>query len=120
MLITLPSALWRDESCAGNVIRQIRESSHQLAGALVPFNRGRLQGFLFRAQNGGDETFIVPKARQIPEHYSRVIEAGVTNSNDNIDIREGRWIKHPLLAGTAFDHEDEIRRVLNSWTGAFS
>ena len=120
MLITLPSVLWRDESCAENVIRQIRESSHQFAGALVPFSRGRLQRFLFQAQDGGDETLIVPKARQIPENHSRVIEAGITNPKGNIDIREGRWIKHPLLTGAAFDHKDEIRRVLKSWTGAFS
>ena len=119
MLITLPSVLWRDEPCAGNVIRQIRESSRQLMGALVPFSRGRLQGFLFQAQDGSDETLVVPKGRQIPENHSRAITAEITDPNGDIDIRDGTWIKHPLLNRTALDHEDEIRRVLESWTSAF-
>ena len=120
MLITLPSVLWSDQSCSGNLIRQIREGSQQLAGALAPFSRGKLQGFLFQAQDGGGETLIVPKAQRIPENHSRVIEIEITNPNGDIDIRGGRWIKHPLLTEAAFDHKSEIRRVLGSWTAAFS
>ena len=122
MLITLPSILWSDESCGGNMIRQIRGGSRQHAGALASFSRGRLQGFLFQAQDGDDETLILPEAKtgQIPENHSRVIKANIANQNGDVDIREGRWIRHPLLPGTDFDHEDEIQRVLESWTGAFS
>ena len=120
MRITLPSVLWSDESCAGNVIRQIRENSHQLAGVLAHFSRGKLRGFLFQEHGSGEETLIVPKVRKLPGNHSRLIEAEITDPNDSIDIREGRWIKHPLLTGAAFDYEDEIRQVLESWTGAFS
>ena len=120
MEITFPGVLWHDKSCSGNVIGQIRQSSHQLAVALVPFKRGRLEGFLFRGQDNNVETLIVPKARKIPEKYTRVVEAQIKNSNGDIDIREGRWIKHPLLNRTGFNHEEEIQRVLKSWAGAFS
>ena len=120
MRITLPIVLWLDESCAGNVIRQIRKSSHQLAGVLAHFSRGKLKGFLFHEYDSGNETLIVPKARKLPKNHSSVIEAEIADPNGNIDIREGMWIKHPLLTGAAFDYEEEIRRVLESWTGAFS
>ena len=120
MLITLPRILSIDECHSGNAIRQIGESSRQLEGVLAPFSRGSLRGFLFQSQDDGEETLIVPKARQIPENHSRVIKAATADTNLDIAIRDGVWIKHPLLGSGAFDHEDEIKRVLESWTGAFS
>ena len=102
------------------MIRQIREGSQQLVGTLAPFSHGKLRGFLFQAQDGSGEILIVSKAQRIPENHSRVIKAEIANPNGNIDIREGRWIKHPLLTGTTFDYKDEARQVLESWSGAFS
>ena len=120
MLITLPRILSLDERRFGNPIQQIGECSRQLEGALTPFRRGRLQGFLFQSQDEGEETLIVPKARNIPENHSRAIKAAIADVDGAIDIRNSGWIKHPLLNGRAFDHEDEIQTVLESWTGAFS
>ena len=120
MLITLPRILSLDERHSGNLIRQIGEGSRQLEGALPRFSRVSLNGFLFQSQVDGEETLIVPKARQIPEHHTRVIKAAIADVNSDIDIRNGTWIKHPLLNGRTFDHEHEIQRVLESWTGAFS
>ena len=120
MLINLPRILSLDERRYGNLIQQIGEGSRQLEGALTSFRRGRLQGFLFQSQDDGEETLIVPKARQIPGNHPRAIKAAIADVNGDIDIRNGVWIKHPLLNGRAFNYEDEIRTVLESWTGAFS
>lgn len=120
MLITLPSILSLDERHSDNPIRQIGEGSRQLEGALAPFSSGRLQGYLFRSESDGEETLIVPAARQIPEHHSRVIKAPIADSENDIDIRDGKWIRHPLLDHRTLNHEHEIQRVLESWIGAFS
>lgn len=120
MLITLPSILSLDERRAGNIVRQISESSRQLKGTLSPFARGSLQGFLFQEQGGGEETLVIPKKRRLPNNHLRVIKATITNPNGAVDIRDGIWIKHPLLNDANFDHDREIREVINSWGGAFS
>ena len=120
MLITLPPVLSIDERHSGNVIQQIGEGSRQLEGALARFSRGRLRGFLFQSKDACEETLIVPKVGQIPENHSRAIKAAIADVNSDTDIGNGVWIKHPLLNSRAFDHEDEIKRVLESWAGAFS
>ena len=120
MLITLPSILSLDERRAGNIVRQIGESSRQLEGTLSRFTRDRLQGFLFQEQDGGEETLLIPQKGKLPNNHLRVIKATITNPNGALDIHDRIWIKHPLLSDAKFDHDREIREVINSWVGAFS
>ena len=120
MLITLPSVVWRDERYTRNPVRQLRESAQQLNGALTPLSSGRLQGFLFQPREGSNHTLVVPGKTPVPEHYSHAVKARVPDPKRDIDISDGTWIKHPLLDGTHCHPENEIRSVLESWTGAFS
>src|SRR5712691_1213383 len=123
MLITFPSVFALDERRARNQIRQIGVPTHQAEGALTPFERGRLHGCLFRGDTGVDEALVVPKAASIPDLYQRAIAADVTNGNGAIDLRNGTWLKHPIRngeGGLGFDHSRAIRKVLDSWVGAFS
>ena len=123
MLITFPSVFALDERRARNQIRQIGVPTLQVEGALTPFERGRLHGFLFRGDGGGDETLVVPKPASIPNHHQRVIAAHVANGNGAIDLRQGTWLKHPIRnggGGFGFDHSRAIQQVLESWIGAFS
>ncbi|MDE0184253.1 MAG: DEAD/DEAH box helicase family protein [Candidatus Poribacteria bacterium] len=39
--------------------------------------------------------------------------------NQDVDISEGKWLKHPLLPETGLNYDEEINAVLNSWKGAF-
>src|SRR5437879_123566 len=110
MLITFPNVLTVDESRAGNRIRQIGELTLQTEGTLSPFARGRLQGFLFTANIGAEETLVIPKAKQLPDNHLRVIEATVPAANGDVDLRNGAWLRHPLQNG--FHHERAIREVL--------
>jgi superfamily II DNA or RNA helicase len=124
MLITFPSILTVDELRSGNRIRQIGERSLQVEGTLIPFAHGRLHGFLFRSDETGEETLVVPpKTKQVPENHLRVIEATVPTTDGDVDLRDGTWVRHPLQnrfrAGT-FDYGREIQEALESWSGAFS
>ena len=61
MLIICPNVPTIDEERTGNRIRQIGELAPRFEGALATFNRGRLQGFLFRPADG-DDVLILPRA----------------------------------------------------------
>ena len=121
MLITFPNVLVVDESRAGNFIRQIGEHGLPREGALATFARGRLQGFIFQPTGGGEEVLIIPKTRQIPDGYARIVQATVHAGGGAADLSDGLWLRHPLLNGRAdvTDHEWEIQQVLESWVGAF-
>ena len=84
------------------------------------FTAGRLRGFLFQADDTGEETLIVPSARQTPPNHSRVINAEISDRNADIDLRESTWLKHPLMGAPPSSHDNEIRDVLQSWHGTFS
>jgi hypothetical protein len=122
MLITFPNVLTVDESRAGNSIRQIGERGLRREGSLATFARGRLHGILFQPTGGGDQVLIIPKTRQIPGGYSRIVQTIVNPTSDAADFSDGSWLKHPLLTGRAgaIDHDQEIQQILESWTGAFS
>ena len=120
MKITLPGVPWIDKSRNGNKICHLREGIRQLEGTLTPFTRGRLQGHLFQAHHDNEEILVISDARKVPEDHLRVVQAQITNRDDDIDIRENKWIRHPLLNPPTFRPEDEIPRVLESWLDAFS
>ena len=123
LLITLPNVLIVDELSAGNRIRQISEPTHQVQGSISPFTRGRLGGFLFRSNATGEETLIVPKTKQLPDNHLRIIEATVLIQNGTVTLGNPTWLRHPVQNGFrigSFDHAQEIQRVLESWSGAFS
>jgi superfamily II DNA or RNA helicase len=121
MLIDFPSILSIDETRAGNRIRQLGEGSSQVSGAALPFTRGRLNGLLLRADGSAVETLVVPNAAHIPETYTRVLEANVDGASDTIDLRNVKWVRHPLQADARHtDRSRKITEIIESWTGAFS
>lgn len=120
MKITLPGVLWFDKSHNGNRICHLREGLRQLEGTLTPFRRDRLQGHLFQAHHDNEEILVIPGKRKVPEDYLRVVQAQITNRDDDIDIRKNKWIRHPLLNSPTIRPQDEIPRVLESWLHAFS
>ncbi len=122
MHITLPNVLALDEARAKNRIRQIAECSPRLEGELRNFTRDRLQGFLFRS-TVGVETVIIPKAKPIPGGLQRVVEGAAALNAEALDLRDGRWLKHPILtagAGRPFDYLGQFQAVFDSWIDAFS
>src|SRR5580658_1573308 len=122
MRITLPNVLALDEARVKNRIRQIAERSPRSEGELRNFTRDRLEGFLFRSTDGL-ETVIIPKARPIPAGLLRVVEGAAALDAESLDLRDGRWLKHPILtagAGRPFDYPGQFQAVPDSWINAFS
>src|SRR5712664_391154 len=122
MFIIFPNAFTVDELRAGNRIRQIGERTLKVEGTFNPFTQARLQGFLFRPNDGGEETLVIPKAKQLTGNHARVIEATVS-ANGTVNLRNDTWFRHPLQSGFrggTFDYAREIQKVLDSWSGAFS
>ena len=120
MLIICPNVPTIDEERTGNRIRQIGELAPRFEGALATFNRGRLQGFLFRPADG-DDVLILPKSGQIPDGYAQVLHATVDAQANRLDLSDGTWLRHPLIRDAeAVDHGQEIADVLDSWAKAFS
>lgn len=92
-----------------------------MSGTAVPFSRGRLNGFLLRTDGSAAEILVVPKATQVPETYTRVIEASVDGARDALDLRNGTWFRHPLQANARHaERTRKIAEIIESWTGAFS
>jgi hypothetical protein len=123
MNIVVPAVLAVDGFVNGNSIRQIAEPSRQLEGTFVSFTRGRLKGFLFSALATGEETLVVPTPKGSPDSYVRVLQAAIASSEDFVDARNGRWIRHPQhhQSGlSTFDFENELKRVTASWQDVFS
>ncbi len=120
MLITFPNLLALEERTLNNPIRQIGEAARELEGTLTPYSWERVRGFLFRDQNDGTETLIFPRSKGLPQHHARVLEAAISDPNVSLDLREGKWINHPLRSSAPFDHQQMIQAVLESWDGAFS
>ncbi len=122
MLITFPNVLVLDESRADNPIQQIGERGLRLDGRLATFTRRSLQGFLFQPIGGGEAVLIIPKTKQIPDGYMRIVQATVDAMASASDLSDGLWLRHPLLNRhvDAIDHEREIQQILASWVGAFS
>lgn len=119
MTITFPNLFCLDEQVAENLIRQLSQRTPSVEGTCASFTSGRLHGFLLRS-DGTDETLVVPKAKQIPEHHVRVIESNSVPNDAGVDLSEGTWFRHPLQNRTGFSHQREIEEVLQSWPGAFS
>src|SRR2546426_2225301 len=115
MLISFPTVFALDERRLGNPVRQIAESSRQIEGTLIPYVWDRVHGFLFQPNGGDEETLILPRARQLPSSQVRVIEGTVTNPTNAVDLRDAKWIKHPVRSGAVFDHAQAIQETLKSW-----
>lgn len=119
MLLRLPPVFSVDELIANSPVRQIGQLAFQSEGRLASFTRGRLQGFLFQP-TVGDQILIIPKTRQIPEGYPRILQADINPEDPVIDA--GLWLRHPLLDRHegSLERERAIEQVIQSWADAFS
>jgi superfamily II DNA or RNA helicase len=123
MRVLFPDVLAIDHSLKGNPIQQVGEKGLYRDGALAPFTRGHLKGFLFQPTAGNDQVLIVPtKSKQLPDNYVRIVQGTVDPSAHEADLSRGVWLRHPIrhVHADAIDHNEEIQRVLQSWVGAFS
>ncbi len=120
MLVNFPNILAINELYKGNLIRQVAKRSAQLEGSLETFRRGKLEGLFFRPSVQGDGVLIVTHGKQQLSNEDRCVvfmrDASLTTS----DLRAGTWIRHPLLRSSIVDYESEIRKVVQSWSDAFS
>lgn len=122
MRVHFPDVLTLDESCAQNPIRQVRERRAQRDGELPEYKGDRLRGYIFRPTTGGGEVLIVPKNKQVPAAFKRVLQATVLPNGEVADLSDGQWLRHPLLERGAdiASYEAEVDAILKSWQGAFS
>ena len=120
MQITLPRVLWNGGASGGNVILQLREKSKQLTGRLVAIRKRGRNVFEFKSESGSESILIVPQKRKIPDAYIRAVVSQIDNTNQDVDLRDGKWLKHPLLNLGDEGNEEEIQSVLDSWNGSFS
>lgn len=122
MHITFPNVLAVNEERLKNTIRQIAEGAARLEGTTVPFKRDKLDGILFRSLDGV-ETVIAQPVRSAPITLPRVLATSVALNGEDVDLRSGDWINHPILIarhGRPFDFPGELQAVLDSWSGTFS
>jgi len=120
MQLILPEVMALEERRGRNSVLQLAERQTTVEGRLIPFQLGRIAAHLFIASGSNEQTLIVPKATSPGHNHNRIICASIVNENDSIDLREGIWVKHPLLRRPGFDHQQAIRTVLDSWVRVFS
>jgi superfamily II DNA or RNA helicase len=122
MIVTFPPVLAIDEISFRNPIRQIGVRSLQREGALQRFISKKIKGHIFKPSDATEEILIIPSPKQLPNDYKLIVCGNVRVDEGNVDLSVGSWMRHPVFGrrtGTS-DHETEIRRTLESWTGAFS
>jgi len=123
MLITFPALYGIDYSIQGNPVRQIAVDRSQREGALAPFTRGRLSGFIFQPGMVDEEMLILPPgAKRLPDSRQRILRGIVNRDADSLDLSDGTWLRHPLrhVEEGQVDHERQIAECLDSWIGAFT
>jgi superfamily II DNA or RNA helicase len=124
MIIILPNVYAIRESQARNPISQIGERGLRREGNISRFTGDRIQGFLFRTNDSGEEILIIPKTKHkhLPGGHQRILQATFDTAAGTADLSDGLWLRHPLLNthSESIDYEEEIRQVVKSWIGAFS
>ena len=87
MRLLFPDVLAIDHSSKGNPIQQIGEKGLYRDGALAPFTRGNLKGFLFQPTASSDQVLIVPpKSKQLPDNYVRIVQGSIDPSAHDTDL----------------------------------
>lgn len=119
MLVSFPNILAINELYNRNSIRQIAKQFVQLNGAMATFKRGKLSGFLFRHTAQNEEILVVPKDKYLLADDKQVVCSPDVSRNTS-DLRNGTWIRHPLIKSRDVDYENEILDVLESWINAFA
>ena len=122
MLITLPDVLI-NKKVKGNLIKQIGVRGFPQKGELPTCTIERLRGHLFQPASENDKVLVIPKkSKRLPTNYTHIVQAVIDTKpeDESIDLSNGVWLKHPLLARRLKDPEEEIQQILDSWENAFS
>jgi superfamily II DNA or RNA helicase len=121
MVIKFPNVYLVNELRAKNRVLQIGERSLSLKGRIADFSNGSLRGHVFYPDKDSDRVLIIPKTTQRVNGFDKIIQGTLSVEGEVANLLNGAWLKHPLLhrPSEAADREQEIRRVLESWVGAF-
>ena len=121
MDLLLPSVFQIDDLDAKkNPIRQLLDRPRRVRGTLAGFTRERLHGHLFQSDDGAPAILIVPITTKVFDgSHFYVLAAAVNPSSGENDLRNGRWLRHPISAMAA-GAGDPLETAIASWKNAFS
>lgn len=122
MIVTFPCLYSINESIVKNSVRQIRTRSFQREGSVSSFAQGTIRGIQFQPDGGGESVLIIPKVKQFPEQFSKIVEGSVNGHFESLDFSASYWLKHPIFPRLpiATDFDSIIKSVQKSWINAFS
>lgn len=123
MKLRIPEVLSiNEETATKNPIRRVISPSVWYSGNLAVYSKGSLCASLFQVDDSQTTILIVPpKAKQIPDSFTHVLQVVIDSSTQEHDLSEGIWLRHPLVNTEAMkDRTQLIDAILNSWLGAFS
>ena len=124
-VIKLPPLFEVNISKRGNTIRKLLIPITSINGTIANFQEGHFRSkAVLPADDTAQRILVVRKPSSIPPSASRVIRlksSASTRDGSFSDLREGQWLKHPLMSTeSAIDGATSMQQVIDSWNGAFS
>ena len=126
--IQLPAIFAIDEKQNKNSIQQLIEPKSLLEVMVEHYQKNRVKGYVLTSTNGSKEQILaIYNQTSPPEEFKKVLQVKhddlVANNSEFVDLSGQKWIKHPKLSKVPkrrFDYEKRLKKVLDSWQGAFS
>jgi superfamily II DNA or RNA helicase len=127
VLVTIPPLYRIDLKENGNVTRQLAVPNWQGESAIDVYRQHRIRGFTVSPADGSPAVLVIANSAQPTADHSHAIRLRHVevdlNSAAGVDFSQGKWLKHPEIHqpfNSLAEYEDNTRRVIESWSDAFS
>ena len=128
MKIQFPAIFSIDEKLNKNSIQQLIQPINQSEVAVEHYQKNRVKGYTLTSTNGNQEQILaIYNQAKPPEAFTKVLQIKpddlVEKDSEFVDLSDREWIKHPKLSKVPkrrFDYKKRLKRILDSWQGAFS
>ena len=128
MKIQLPAIFAINEKQNKNSIQQLIQPKSLLEVVAEPYQKNYVKGYILTSTNDSKEQiFAIFNQASPPEDFNKILQIKsddlIENDGEFVDLSDREWIKHPKLSKVPkrrFDYKKRLKKVLDSWQGAFS
>ena len=128
MKIQFPAIFAIDEKLNKNSIQQLIQPKDLLEVVVTDYQKDRVKGYIITpTDNSKDQIFAIVNQANPPEEFNKILQIKpndlIENNGEVVDLSGRKWIKHPKLSKVPkrrFDYKKRLKKVLDSWQGAFS
>ena len=128
MKIQLPAILAIDEKWNKNSIQQLIQPASELEVVIEHYQKNRVKGYVLTSTNGSKKQILaIYNQAKPPGEFTTVLQIKPDDlekkDGEFVDLSDREWIKHPKLSKVPkrrFDYKKRLKKVLDSWQGAFS